>query len=231
MDFVTGSTAIVEYREGPQPEPRQAATPYSSGERRRMCALCDQELVSGSVAGNSMAFDELVVRYRSKVLRLIASTLGPDAEAEDIAQDIFVKMYLSLARFRGDASFSTYLYTVTVNRCRDELRKGKLRKFFSFDEWFSRNEVSHPTQDNAQDIDSDERRRAVRRAMKSLPTQSQMLLHLREIEELSYKDLADIFDVEIGTIKSRLARARERLRCQLQPYLTEGTFPGAGDPE
>ncbi len=192
-----------------------------------VASLDDAGLVVASVGGNSLAFDELVIRYREKVLRLVSSTLGAGAEVEDITQDIFIKVYLSLERFRGDASFSTYLYTVTVNRCRDELRKGKLRRFFSFDEWFARGSgADHPSSENGQTVDADERCSAVRRAMRRLPQPTQMLLHLREVEELSYKELSAIFEVEVGTIKSRLARGRDRLREELLPYISDGIMPG-----
>lgn len=192
--------------------------------RLPLASLDDSALLEHSVAGNVLAFDELVVRYRGKVMRLVTSILGADAEVEDVVQEIFIKVYLSLAKFRGDSSFSTYLYTITVNRCRDELRKSRLRKFFSFDDWFTDGnaEFSH---DNEQSLDRDERQIAVRRGMKRLPPQTQMLLYLREIEELSYKDLADIFSVEIGTIKSRLARGRDRLREELLPYIRNGEMP------
>jgi RNA polymerase sigma-70 factor (ECF subfamily) len=229
MEFVTGSTVALDYIEGLDPEPKQAhGSPvvHPAGERKRIAVLCDADLVAECVEGSSLAFDELVTRYRGKVVRLVGSMLGPAVDCEDIAQDIFVKVYLSLGKFRREASFSTYLYTVTVNKCRDELRRGKLRRFFSFDEWFSNTGGGHLTQENGQSIDGDERRIAIRKAMKRLPTQTQMLLHLREIEELSYKDLAEIFEVEIGTIKSRLARARDRLREEITPYIKEGKLPG-----
>ncbi len=229
MNLLTGSTVTLEYVDRSDPEPEHTpGTPaiYPAVERQRVAQLVDGELVGECVGGSSLAFDELVSRYRSKVLRLVASMLGTRVDVEDVAQDIFVKVYLSLRKFRGDASFSTYLYTVTLNRCRDELRKAKLRKFFSFDDWFAAGGDAHATQENGQRLDGDEQRDAMRRAMKQLPAQTQMLLHLREVEELSYKDLADVFNVEIGTIKSRLARARDRLREEISPYLREGTLPG-----
>lgn len=228
MDLVTGSTVALDYPEELTPEPSQpkgAHSVHAATDKKRVASMCDAELVCECVEGSSLAFDELVTRYRGKVVRLVGSMLGQGLDAEDVAQDIFVKVYLSLGKFRGEASFSTYLYTVTVNRCRDELRRGKLRRFFSFDEWFSTN-GSQLTQENEQRIDGDERRGAIRRAMKRLPVGTQMLLHLREIEELSYKELAEIFEVEIGTIKSRLARARDRLREEIYPYIKDGTLPG-----
>ncbi|HVK40610.1 MAG TPA: sigma-70 family RNA polymerase sigma factor [Candidatus Kapabacteria bacterium] len=195
-------------------------------DRQRIGALEDTALVAETVSGSTAAFDELVLRYREKVVRLVASVVGFRTDIEDIVQDIFVKVYLSLGRFRGDASFSTYLYTTAVNRCRDELRRGKLRRFFSFDDWFSSDSAAHPHSENDQQVDADERRDAVRAAMKRLPPDTQMLLYLREIEELSYKELADVFKVEMGTIKSRLARARDRLRDELLPYMRDGNMPG-----
>lgn len=229
MDLVTGNAVVLDYIDGFRSEQPVGNGPvvHSVRERDRVASLGDAELVSECLEGSSLAFNELVLRYRAKVVRLIASTLGQDAEIEDFAQDIFVKVYLSLGKFRGDSSFSTYLYTVTVNRCRDELRKTKLRKFFSFDEWFSSsNGAEHLSQEEEPEIEGNERRSAVRSAMKRLPSGTQMLLHLREVEELSYKELADIFEVEIGTIKSRLARARDRLREELYPYINEGKLPG-----
>jgi RNA polymerase sigma-70 factor (ECF subfamily) len=230
MNLISGSTTIPARVERFKSEVLVAQSSaegafVDENERRRMARLDDAGLLGLFASGNFPAFDELVTRYREKVLRLVTSVLGSSSDAEDIAQDIFIKIYLSLDRFRGDASFSTYLYTVTVNRCRDELRKSKIRRFFSFDDWFSR-QADHPSGDNGQQLDCDERHRAVRQAMKRLPSETQMLLYLREIEEMSYKELADIFDVEIGTIKSRLARSRDRLRAELLPYIREGTLPG-----
>ncbi|MBS1913115.1 MAG: RNA polymerase sigma factor [Bacteroidetes bacterium] len=230
MDLVTRSTVALEFvdrGETSPPIPPGIPAIVSAAERRRFAVLPDADLVLASINGSTPAFDELVERYRIKVLRLVTSMLGASVDCEDVAQDIFVKVYLSLNKFRGDSSFSTYLYTVTTNRCRDELRRAKLRKFFSFDEWFAGGGESEHTQENGQRLDGEEQRDAMRRAMKRLPVQTQMLLHLREVEELSYKELADVFGVEIGTIKSRLARARDRLREEITPYLREGVFPGS----
>ncbi len=228
MKLVPNDTAVLDYIHEFSPGPavtRSSATMTRSDRGEPAASLDDSGLVRRSREGDSLAFDELVRRYREKVLRLVTSTLGPSADIEDIAQDIFVKVYLSIERFRGDASFSTYLYTVTVNRCRDELRRSKIRRFFSLDEWMGKGDGRHPAAENEQSLDDDERRAAVRRAMDRLPRHTQMLLRLREVEELSYKELAEIFDVEVGTIKSRLARGRDRLREQLMPYLCDGTMP------
>jgi RNA polymerase sigma-70 factor, ECF subfamily len=231
MDVISGSTVIPGRVESFRTEPRVSHPVHDLSaprgiDRQRIAGLEDTLLVAETVAGNAAAFDELVLRYRDKVVRLVASVVGFRVDVEDIVQDIFVKVYLSLARFRGEASFSTYLYTTAVNRCRDELRRGKLRRFFSFDDWFSGDASMHPHSENDQQVDADERRDAVRAAMKRLPTDTQMLLYLREIEELSYKELADVFKVEMGTIKSRLARARDRLRDELLPYMRDGAMPG-----
>lgn len=189
-----------------------------------LSTLEDTALVAHAVSGVTAAFDELVHRYRNRVLRLVSGTLSRSIEVEDIAQEIFIKAYLSLPRYRGTASFSTWLYTIAVNRCRDEIRRSRIRRFLSFDDWFGGAEEKLAS-DDEDGLELNERARAVRTAMKHLPASTQMLLHLREIEEMPYKELADVFDVEIGTIKSRLARAREKLRSELLPYLTDGTMP------
>lgn len=227
MIAIPGSTVISGDARTYRTESRITQTGPSQGyttDRRRLGQLDDLALVHETREGNVAAFDELVERYREKALRLVTSTLGAREDVEDIVQDVFIKVYRSLERFRGDASFSTYLYTVTVNRCRDELRKSKIRRFFSFDDWFAGNatERAEMSQENGHTLEQNERIQAVRAAMERLPAQTSMLLHLREIEELSYKELADVFDVEIGTIKSRLARARDRLREELLPFMQEG---------
>lgn len=221
---ISGSTVISSEAGAYRPEPRIRQTSPAQGtevDRGRLRLLDDTVLVDEARAGNPLGFDELVERYREKALRLVASTLGVRDDLEDIVQEVFVKVYRSLDRFRGEASFSTYLYTVTVNRCRDELRKSKIRKFFSFDDWFEKGGGSELTAANGHRLEQNERIEAVRAAMRRLPEQTRMLLHLREIEELSYKELATIFNVEIGTIKSRLARARDRLREELLPFMEE----------
>lgn len=190
-------------------------------DRVAIAALDDADLVQQTRIGNDLCFDELVKRYRDKAWRLVISTIGHRPEVEDIVQDVFVKVYKSMPRFRGDASFSTFLYTVTVNRCRDELRKQKVRKFFSFDDWFNSSASNELTAENGHRVEQSERVSVVRDAMQRLPKQTRMLLHLREIEELSYKELSEVFDVEIGTVKSRLARARNRLREELRPYMVD----------
>lgn len=225
MSAIAGSSAISSGegdRRGSRPVIRQTPPgPFLYADREQIAALEDSELVEQTRLGNTLCFDQLVVRYREKALRLVLSTLGSRPDVEDIIQDVFVKIYRSLDRFRGDASFSTYLYTVTINRCRDEMRRGRIRRFFSFDDWFARSPEEGPIGENGQTLEREEIVGAVRRAMARLPKDTSMLLHLREIEELSYRELAAIFDVEIGTIKSRLARAREKLRVELLPFMND----------
>lgn len=195
-----------------------------------IATLDDARLVALARDGRTEGFDELLIRYRDKATRLVVSTLGPRNDTEDIVQDVFLKLYRSLDRFRGDASFSTWLYTATINRCRDEMRRKKVRRFFSFEEWFANSsEVdSRLVTENGERTEAEERIEAVRRGMSRLPADTRMLLHLREVEGASYRELAGVFDVEIGTIKSRLARARRRLREELLPYMTDGRMPGEG---
>src|SRR5688572_15113964 len=133
MRVIPGSTVISAdtgtYRKGPRIRKNSSEQEVTT-DRRTLSVLDDSALVHLAREGNSLAFDKLVERYREKALRLVISTLGSRYDIEDIVQEIFVKVYCSLDRYRGDASFSTYLYTVTVNRCRDELRKSKIRQFF-----------------------------------------------------------------------------------------------------
>lgn len=219
MGSITGSTLLPAEVNGFRAEPRVAPSASEVNGHAPMGILDDATLLDQAIGGRLPAFDELVNRYRGKVIRLVSSIIGNGIEVEDLVQEIFIKVYLSLPKFRRDASFSTYLYTVAVNRCRDELRKMKLRRFFSFDDWFASNPSEQPSLEIGEHLESGERRAAVRLAMKRLPPQTRMLLYLREVEEVSYKELAEIFEVEMGTIKSRIARARDRLREELMPYI------------
>lgn len=177
--------------------------------------------------GNADAYRLLVERYQSQVYRLVARLLGPGhGNIEDVVQEVFVKAYFSLDKFRGDASFGTWIYRIAVNRSRDELRKetGKV----SLDETLSPETLHVLTgffQEGTPDDEDppeppDELRDFVGRAVAALPERLRVVATLKDMEGLSYQEVSRVLNCSVGTVKSRHSRAREKLRQALSPYVS-----------
>jgi RNA polymerase sigma-70 factor (ECF subfamily) len=172
----------------------------------------EARLIRDSVAGDESAFAELVRRHRSFVLALVYRLCGDASQADDIAQDTFLRAWQALPRFRGQAALRTWLYRIASNVAIEQMRHAK------------------PTVDiesvplAAPDAPEDcalrtEQCRAVRDAVLQLPLHSRLVLILREYEGLSYKEIASTLDIPIGTVMSRLSYARQRLQRDLAPYI------------
>ena len=177
------------------------------------------------LAGDESAYEPLVTENQTKVYRLALRILKNEADAEDAAQEAFLKAYTSLADFRGDSRFSVWLYRLTNNICIDMLRKSKRAVI-----------VSLQTEDDGEETEiaiPDERysperlaeraadRDAVRTALAALPDDCREILALRESAGLSYDEIAAALSLEVGTVKSRLNRARKKLCAAL---LESGNF-------
>ena len=178
----------------------------------------DEETVARARRGDEAAFAELIRRHHAWVMGLCASTLGDRAQAEDAAQDIFLKAYRSLERFQGTASFSTWLHRIAVNRCLDLLRARARRKTESWDalledegERIHQLLVAPPDEERRRE-DAD----LVARVMARLPPAYRVALTLREVQGLSYAEIAEAMSCSLDSVKARLRRARqvfqERLR-------------------
>ena len=172
----------------------------------------DSELARSSASGDQAAFAELVERYRLYVIG-VAYRLGAEAElAEDIAQEVFLRVWRALPRFRGESAFRTWLYRVATNTAIELLRRRRPNAELD--------DEALAAGDNAEDQAlRDDRVRAVRRAIAGLPEQSRLTLILREYEFLSYKEIAAALDIPLGTVMSRLSYARQCLRRDLAAYL------------
>ena len=162
-------------------------------------------------AGNEDAFKHLVARHKEKVRNLIFFTMNATDHVDDIAQEVFIKVYRKLDKFRYDSRFTTWLYRVTVNHCKDELRKKRFWNFFSVFENGHENKVS---ENNTVKFDTKD---LVHQAIAQLPEKLKIPLVLKDIDGFSYKEIADITDTEIGTVKSRISRARDTLKEILLP--------------
>jgi RNA polymerase sigma-70 factor (ECF subfamily) len=179
----------------------------------------DTQLIRRLRAGDQRAFDLLVEHYRQSVFNIMYHTLGRIGNADDLAQDIFIKVYNALPSYREQSTFSTWLYRITVNVCIDEVRRQKRRKSFGPDR-LDGIQPDEPAGKGIPDqIEQQEMTELIHDAIAALPEPYRTVVILRDINELSYEEIAKILKCRIGTVKSRLFYARMTLRRQLSKYL------------
>ncbi|RMD51176.1 MAG: sigma-70 family RNA polymerase sigma factor [Ignavibacteria bacterium] len=175
----------------------------------------DFEIIKRFQNGDESAFRDLVMKHKDKVRNLVYLTLGDNDFIDDISQDVFISTYKKLNDFRFESKFTTWLYRVTVNKCRDYLRKKKVRSIFTP---LNEDIHQHSSRMRSENMDIPG---FVRKAIERLPEKLKEPLILRDIEGFSYKEIAEKLDVEVGTIKSRIFRARESLKIILEPMQKE----------
>ena len=191
----------------------------------------DAMLVQRTLAGEQRAFDLLVIRYQRRVERLIGRMVRDVDLVQDIAQETFVRAYRALAQFRGDAQFYTWLYCIAVNTAKKQLLELK-RDPLVFQSQLSSgedDETSSPERElNAQVADAEtpdavlaskEIAEAVNAALEALPEELRMAITLREMEGMSYEEIAQALECPIGTVRSRIFRAREAISQRIKPML------------
>lgn len=184
----------------------------------------DLELVKRAQRGERGAFDLLVLRYQHKVVKLVARLLRDPTEAEDVSQEAFVKAYRALGSFRGDSAFYTWLYRIAVNTARNSIAS-RQRRPLDYEADLSENEQSavesrmRHTDTPEANVLSEEIRRTVNEAVEELPEDLRTAIILREVEGLSYEEIAAAMDCPVGTVRSRIFRAREAIDRNLKPLL------------
>ncbi len=186
----------------------------------------DQELVRRVQAGDQSAFDVLVLKYQHRVLKLVSRFVNDAAEAEDVAQEAFLKAYRALPSFRGDSAFYTWLYRIAINTAKNALVAHKRRPVdFDLDlqdpEQFERQAKLKEADTPEGVLLTDEIRDVVEKAMEQLPEDLRTAIVLRELEGLSYEEIAEAMDCPVGTVRSRIFRAREAIDKKLKPLLDE----------
>lgn len=175
----------------------------------------DYSIIRQFVDGDKSAFQILVKRHKEKVRNIIFITMNNSALVDDIAQDVFITVFRNLKHFRFESQFTTWLYRITVNRCKDYLRKMNVRKIFSpIEEGLEVSEYSSPVENK--DIS-----RILMDAISKLPVKLRMPLILKDIEGFSYQEISETLKCEMGTVKSRIFRGREKLKEILQPLEKE----------
>lgn len=188
----------------------------------KMTTNDDQILINQIIEGDTHAFSVLVDRYKGLVYTVALRMLKHKEEAEEVAQDTFVKMYKSLNRFKGDSKFSTWLYRIAYNSCLDRIKKNK--KHFNEVEIneFTAHQVK--TLDNALDLMQDkEQAETIQRCIAKLPSEDSFLLTLYYFEDLSLGDISEIMGITANSIKVKLFRCRKKLasilKSQLEPEI------------
>ena len=175
----------------------------------------EKELIRRSQAGDGEAFGVLVERYKGKVFSLAYGFAQDRAAADDLAQEVFIKVYLSLTKFQSKSEFGTWLYRVAVNHIKDYLRKNKRRmKEIPLDEAGDRVLASSDPGPEEEGL-REGQRKIVQAALAGLPEKYKVILTLRDIDGLSYEDISGILKLSPGTVDSRLHRARRKLREKL----------------
>ncbi|MGE0386905.1 MAG: RNA polymerase sigma factor RpoE [Gammaproteobacteria bacterium] len=185
----------------------------------------DKELVARVLRGDKSAFDLLVLKYQHRIVKLVGRYVRDPHDAMDVAQEAFLKAYRALASFRGDSAFYTWLYRIAINTAKNHLVMIARRPI----------EVETQNADGEEEIDleesqrdnstpehlllADEIQRTILDAIDSLPEDLRMAINLREVEGMSYEDIAQVMDCPIGTVRSRIFRAREAIDRRLEPLL------------
>jgi RNA polymerase sigma-70 factor (ECF subfamily) len=185
----------------------------------------DQQLVERAQRGDKHAFELLVAKYQRRLGRLISRFVRNAAEAEDVTQDAFIKAYRALPAFRGDSAFYTWLYRIGINTAKNHLvaRARRAPTSTQFDaeeaEDFEDAVLLHEVATPENELMSKQVVEVVNASLQELPDDLRTALTLREVEGLSYEEIAAVMDCPIGTVRSRIFRAREAIATNLRPLL------------
>ena len=186
----------------------------------------DHELVKRVQQGDKKAFDMLVLKYQLRVSKLVSRFLRNQSDVPDVVQEAFIKAYRALPNFRGDSAFYTWLYRIAINTAKNHLvsqsRKSPVNSIdvqdaedYGASEWLK--EYASPEREAL----ASELETTIYRAMGDLPSDLREAITLREIEGLSYEEIAAVMDCPIGTVRSRIFRAREAIDGKLEPILDD----------
>lgn len=195
----------------------------------RISEHLDEELVARVQRGDKKAFDMLVIKYQHKIIQLVNRYIKDPSEAQDVAQEAFIKAYRALDSFRGDAAFYTWLYRIAINTAKNYLQARSRRNTnFEVDIQDAEKVENAP---QLQDLESPDNYLAneqiietIKQAISLLPEEMRTAIMLREFEGMSYEEIAEAMNCPIGTVRSRIFRAREAIDEKLTPLLTHGDF-------
>ena len=184
----------------------------------------DQALVERVQKGDKKAFDILVLKYQQRVMNILSRYVRDPSEVQDLAQETFIKAYRALKNFRGDSAFYTWMYRIAINTAKNHLVSASRRatesavdaadaEQYDSGDWLR--EYATPEKE----LLAKEMNKVIHDAIRDLPSDLKEAVTLREMEGLSYEEIADVMDCPIGTVRSRIFRAREAIDKQLKPLL------------
>ena len=184
----------------------------------------DQQLVERVQKGDKRAFDLLVLKYQHKIFAVVSRFIRDHAEVQDVAQDAFIKAYRALPNFRGESAFYTWMYRIAINTAKNYLVARNRRPPASDvdmedAEFFAGNDAMHEMNTPERNLLRDELQVVIDQAFRDLPDDLRMAVTLREIDGLSYEEIAEAMSCPIGTVRSRIFRAREAIDKKIQPLV------------
>ncbi len=187
----------------------------------KKCLYTDEELIARFQDGDEQAYVELVYRFRDRLITFVYGYFKDIEKAEDIVQDTFVKLYTKKDSYKEIAKFSTWIYTIAGNLAKTELRKRKRRPEYTFtqlgsNEWEFTLPAAEP--ETGETVEDHLLMKQIYKAIQVLPEQSRIVVILRDMQELAYKEISMIVDVPLGTVKSRINRARLKIQQALEEF-------------
>ena len=190
----------------------------------------DQELVQRVQAGDKNAFDVLIIKYQQRIINVITGFVHDPVEAQDVAQEAFVKAYRAIPNFRGDSAFYTWLYRIAINTSKNHLTARARRPPTSdVDAADATNVYDAPElkefETPESNLVSDELEQAIHQAIDELQEDTATAIKLREFEGMSYEEISEAMECPIGTVRSRIFRAREAIEQRIQLIMGEGEQP------
>ncbi|KAB2880029.1 sigma-70 family RNA polymerase sigma factor [bacterium] len=185
--------------------------------------LADEVVIKKFQQGDLVAFDVIVARYKEQLINYVYTFVGDKSDAEDIVQDTFVKIYRFRQSYKNIAKFSTWIYTVAGNLAKSELRKRKRQQLYpisSLNNGDKEFEAVETRINSDEMTDSAVKKELIKKAIRTLPDHYQLVIRMREIDNMSYEEIAEVTRLPLGTVRSRISRARIRLQNKLK-YLVE----------
>ena len=186
--------------------------------------MSDEQLVKKAKSGDQRAFEVLVLKYQQRIFALISRYVRDHDEVQDVAQEAFIKAWRALPRFRGDSAFYTWLYRIAVNTAKNHLVSLSRRPpgsdlYAAEAEQYSGAEMLHEIGTPESHLLSDELEAVIHKSIEELPQELRTAVTLREFEGLSYEDIAAVMECPVGTVRSRIFRAREAIDEAVRPLL------------
>jgi RNA polymerase sigma-70 factor (ECF subfamily) len=187
-------------------------------------AASDEQIVESALTGDPEAFGEIVKRWERRIFALAYGMLGREEDARDATQETFLSAFRNLRGFRGEAKVSSWLHRIAVNQCITRQRRAKVRSESALEEEEQKDATSFSAPigySPSRVVESRQHIQAVRRAVESLPTDLRQVVVMKEFEELTFREIADVLDLPLSTVKSRLYTALKQLEMRLERFGNE----------